>query len=58
MEILRNLILAALTASENAVESSGETEIPVGADMTVVANEAFGPWGGQDWGTMYRRAAR
>ena len=55
MEILRNLILAALTAFENAVESSGETEIPVGADMTVVANEA---WGGQDWGTMYRRAAR
>lgn len=36
MEILRNLVLLELTASENAEERSGETVMPVGADMVAV----------------------
>ena len=36
MEILKNLVLEELTASEKADESSCEIEIPVGADMVVV----------------------
>ena len=36
MEILRNRTFLESTASEKAEASSGETAIPVGADMVVV----------------------
>ena len=36
MEILRNLVLFELTASEKAEDSSGDMPMPVGADMVVV----------------------
>ncbi len=37
MAILRNLVSVEARASENAEVSSGETEIPVGADIVVAA---------------------
>lgn len=40
MEILRNLVSGEATASENAEESSGETDIPVGADMMAAAERS------------------